>query len=127
MRNQETKVELKLPVAAEYVSVARLTASGIANRIGFDIEAIEDIKVALAEVCNKLITCKNNATDYTVIFTIRDKELNISFACDELSVMSVFQQERDEIGMSIIEALMDSFEIGSANTFILSMSKRVEV
>ena len=48
MDTNSEKIELRLPFKAEYVSVARLTASGIASRIGFDIEAIEDIKVAIA-------------------------------------------------------------------------------
>ena len=34
------KIELTLPFKAEYVSVARLVASGVCNRIGFDIETI---------------------------------------------------------------------------------------
>ncbi|NMA66934.1 MAG: anti-sigma regulatory factor, partial [Clostridiaceae bacterium] len=31
-------IEVTLPFKAEYVSVVRLTVSGIANRMGFDIE-----------------------------------------------------------------------------------------
>ena len=37
-------IELKLPFKAEFVSVARLTASGVASRAGFNSEDVEDIK-----------------------------------------------------------------------------------
>jgi len=48
--------ELALPLRAEYVSIARLTVSGVANRAGFDFDEIEDIKVSLSEVCNQIIS-----------------------------------------------------------------------
>jgi serine/threonine-protein kinase RsbW len=50
-----TRMELVIPLRAEFVSIARLTLSGVANRAGFDFDTIEDIKVALSEVCNRLI------------------------------------------------------------------------
>jgi anti-sigma regulatory factor (Ser/Thr protein kinase) len=51
----DTHVELVIPLRAEFVSIARLTLSGVANRAGFDFDTIEDVKVALSEVCNRLI------------------------------------------------------------------------
>ena len=64
-------IEIALPMKAQYVSVARLAASGIAARIGFDIDAIEDIKVSIAEVCNKLIKFKENRViNYIIIFKL---------------------------------------------------------
>jgi anti-sigma regulatory factor (Ser/Thr protein kinase) len=52
----EAVFELVIPLRAEYVSIARLTVSGVANRAGFDFDTIEDIKVSLSEVCNHLIS-----------------------------------------------------------------------
>ncbi len=48
-------ITLSLPSKAEYVSVARLTASVIANNMGFNIEEVEDIKVAVGEACNNAV------------------------------------------------------------------------
>ncbi len=42
-------IEMKVPAKAEYVGVIRLSISGIASRMGFSYEAIEDLKVALSE------------------------------------------------------------------------------
>jgi len=44
-------IEIKIPSKSEYVSVVRLTASSIANRLGFSYEDIEDIKMAIGEAC----------------------------------------------------------------------------
>lgn len=121
------KIELSLPFKAEYVSVARLTASGIAARVGFDIETIEDIKVALAEVCNKLVSNGSKITEcYVIVFKISDKKVDITIKCDDKSLGSIFRRENDELGISIIEALMDSFEVSADDSYILSMSKELE-
>ena len=58
-----SRFKLLLPLKAEFVSVARLTGSGIANRAGFDFDAIEDIKVVLSEVCNSLINDNENRNE----------------------------------------------------------------
>ena len=49
------KTTLSLPCAAEFVGVARLAVSGIASRMKFTIEEIEDIKIALSEVCTNVV------------------------------------------------------------------------
>src|SRR6056297_1468251 len=48
-------IDLSIPSNPEYVSIVRLTASVIANSIGFDFEEIEDIKVAVSEACNNVV------------------------------------------------------------------------
>ena len=46
-----TCVELKIPCSAEYVGVARLAILGVANRMRFSFEEIEDLKLAVSEAC----------------------------------------------------------------------------
>ena len=41
MPEQKDVISLLLPLKAEYVSLIRLTTSGIANRIGFNIDEID--------------------------------------------------------------------------------------
>jgi len=42
-------IEMKIPAKPEYIGVIRLTLSGIASRMGFDYEIIEDLKIATSE------------------------------------------------------------------------------
>jgi len=48
-------VELRIPNKPEYVSVARLTLSGIASRMNFSYDEVEDLKIAIAEACTNAI------------------------------------------------------------------------
>lgn len=127
MAGEKASIELVLPFRAEYVSVARLTASGIASRAGFDIETVEDIKVALSEVCNKLVTKGSEMTGrYRIIFDLTDGGLKVTFLSEHGSMSSLFREETDELGISIISALMDDLKIPEDDSFILQMSKTVE-
>lgn len=74
-------VELRIPGRPEFVSVARLTLSGIASRMDFPYECIEDMKVALAEACNNAIQHAYGngkaGEDVVVRFTLSQKQLVI--------------------------------------------------
>ena len=44
-------IKMELTTNPDFVSIIRLTLSGIANKIGFSLDDIEDIKVAVSEAC----------------------------------------------------------------------------
>jgi serine/threonine-protein kinase RsbW len=121
-------IELKLPFKAEYVSVARLAVSGIANRMGFDIEAIEDIKVAVSEVCSKLVSIGSKIADgYVILFEIANSSLNIIYDCDDKALKCIFDEDADEMPVLIIKSLMTSLELGNSGSYILSMTKTKDI
>jgi serine/threonine-protein kinase RsbW len=48
-------VELSIPVRADLVVLARLTAATVGSRAGFDVEEIEDLRLAVDELCVWLV------------------------------------------------------------------------
>ena len=71
MSNISDNVMLVLPSKTEFVSTARLTASSVANRIGFNIDEVEDIKVAVSEVCNIILSrAGNELVQFKISFEI---------------------------------------------------------
>lgn len=123
------KIGITLPYKAEYVSVARLTSSGIASRAGFDIETVEDIKVAVSEVCSRIIsTASGFDGQYEIQFEIDKNELVIRFYSDNNKIRCIFDDDKDGLGMSIIKAFMDNVEFCPDRTgYILSMTKIIGV
>lgn len=117
-------VEIGIPFKADYVGVVRLAASGVANRVGLDIEVIEDIKVAVAEVCNKLVSAGSGTADsFKIQFCIFREKLMILFKCNDESLRSIFNPESEELGLSIIMTLMDEVRMCNNPDEILSMTK----
>lgn len=48
-------IELVLPADTKLVRVARLVASGVATAAGFDVDEVEDLRIAVDEVCTALV------------------------------------------------------------------------
>ncbi len=51
----EVEIALQIPSDAEFVRVVRLTVLGVASRMPFSFDDIEDIKLAVSEACNNAI------------------------------------------------------------------------
>lgn len=48
-------IELVLPADTRLVRVARLVASGVATTAGFDVDEVEDLRIAVDELCTALV------------------------------------------------------------------------
>lgn len=121
-------VELRLPNRPEFVAVARLTVAAIATRLAFDINDIEDIKVAVAEACTNAIEhgCPSTqcAEMIALRFEIGDESLTVTVedTGDGFNPDTVTRQRGGHgtatltergLGMLLIEALMDDVEFSS--------------
>src|SRR5207244_330326 len=48
-------VRLVVPAAPEYLRLVRLTAAGMASRLGFTFDEVEDLRIAVDELCFHLL------------------------------------------------------------------------
>lgn len=115
-------LKFSIPAKPEYVGVVRLAVSSIANRAGFDIEAIEDIKVAVAEACTNVVLHGVGEDD-----CICSYDVECCVANDHLSVMvkdcgegydidcyehpDMSEPKEGGLGIFIIKSLMDDVKI----------------
>ena len=49
------EVRLVVPAGPEFVRLARVTATGLASRLGFSYDEIEDLRLAVDELCHAVI------------------------------------------------------------------------
>ncbi|MDK2919585.1 MAG: serine/threonine-protein kinase RsbW [Candidatus Petromonas sp.] len=114
-------ISISLPSKPEYVSIARLTASVIANKMGFNVEDIEDIKVAVGEACNNAVLHGNqDDNNFDVEFTVQDDSFIIEirdkgkgFEVDKCPEPDLCAPKENGLGIFIIKSLMDEVEIES--------------
>ncbi|WP_455543740.1 ATP-binding protein [Intestinibacter sp.] len=119
----------------QYVSVVRLTTSGIANKVGFCLEDIEDIKVAVSEACTNAI--KHSLDNkFSVEYTIFENGLTIEiidngkgYDVDAVSKPNLEEPKENGLGLFIIQSLMDDVDIKSNvdNGTIIKMTKYLGV
>lgn len=118
--------KLTVPGKPEYVGAVRLAISSVANNAGFDIEAIEDIKVAVSEACTNIVQHgkagaeRGEQIEYKVDCEICDDRLCISVEDDgegydtsNYKEPDLPSEEAGGLGIFIIRALMDEVEVES--------------
>ena len=117
MTYETTKMEITANPA--YVSIIRLTTSGIANKVGFCMDDIEDLKVAVSEACTNAI--KHSSDDrFTIIYTMIENGLTIEiidngngYDTSSINEPDIENLKESGMGLFIIEALMDEVSIES--------------
>ncbi|HET7626921.1 MAG TPA: anti-sigma B factor RsbW [Bacillales bacterium] len=143
MKDASDFIEMVIPAQAEYVGVVRLTSSGVANRIGFSYDEIEDIKVAVSEACTNAVNHAYNKEEngkITVGYGIYEDRLEImvvdrgksfDFADIRKKVgpfngdLSVEKMSEGGLGLFLIETLMDKVEISGESGVIVLMTKYI--
>ena len=52
----EQVARLTVPASSEWIALVRTAASSIAARLGYDIEGLEDVRIAVGEIAGVLLT-----------------------------------------------------------------------
>lgn len=68
MPTDTDEVVLRFPARPEYLRLARLAAADIASRAGFDYEEIEDLRIAVSELCAMLSS--DDGADLSLTFRV---------------------------------------------------------
>ncbi len=114
-------LKFSVPGKPEYVSMVRMAVSCIANNAGFDMEAIEDIKVAVSEACtNALCHGTQGPGIYEVACELEAGRICISvkdqaggYDVDSYRAPELDCPREGGLGLFIIKALMDEVAIFS--------------
>lgn len=71
-------VELRLPADSAYASVLRTTTAGLAARLDFTIDDIEDLRIAVGEANAMVLDHADTDTDLVCGFHLSPGEMTIS-------------------------------------------------
>ncbi|MGQ9523957.1 MAG: ATP-binding protein [Armatimonadota bacterium] len=122
---ESPEVELSIPCAAEYVGVARLVVLGVASRMSFCYDEVEDLRQAVGEACTSAIErarAKHQPDSRITIKCImeHDKKLTVQVADTVLGYNSrghatLVGTDLDEsnIGALLMEILVDEIQAES--------------
>jgi serine/threonine-protein kinase RsbW len=104
---RDDAVRLTLPASREYVRLVRLAAAGIATNLGFDVDELDDLRVAVGELANlTLELCKPETLE--VVFRVQDGELRIDGSAPAAEGRVV---ELDALTRQILDAFLDQYSI----------------
>ena len=77
-QGQRADVELRLPADGAYVSVLRTTTAGLAARLDFPIDDIEDLRIAVGEASAMVLAEADPGGELLCRFYLRPSELTVS-------------------------------------------------
>ncbi|MBS4178605.1 anti-sigma B factor RsbW [Lederbergia citrea] len=137
-------IEMKIPAKPEYVGVIRLTLSGIASRMGFTYDLIEDLKIATSEAITNAVQhaySQEERGEIVVGFGLYQDRLEVMVA--DLGQSFDLNKMREEtgpynentqveflreggLGLYLIESLMDEVKVHQNEGVTVFMTKYLE-
>lgn len=75
-------IRMTIPAGLAYVRLPRVAIAGLATRAGFSYDEVEDLRLAVGEVCQVLLEGSDRAGTLTVSFAIARGELEIDVVAD---------------------------------------------
>lgn len=64
------EVRLEVPAAPAYLRISRIMAAGVASRVGFTLDEVEDLRIAIDEVCFSLVGSRGRAGTITLRYLL---------------------------------------------------------
>lgn len=103
------EVRLAVPATPEFLRLVRVTAAGLSSRLGFSYDQVEDLRLAIDELCFSLTGANGRPGTVHVRFLVEDDSL-------EVFAEGSFEDGRDtppesEWTKVILAALVDDYEL----------------
>jgi len=118
-------VRLTVPAAPEYLRLVRLTAAGLASRLGFTFDEVEDLRIAVDELCFHLL----GDVDDELTGEPRRMALVYSAGPDSITITGRTgatgdAPEPSDLSEQILDALVDEHEVSSIDGMITFRLKK---
>ena len=121
-------ISLIIPAKPDYLLTARLTASSVASRMGFDINDVEDIKTAAAECMLIIMRQRKHAKVQLEIVNSGEKIQVRVFGLEGEAPDIDIEADESSLSRYLIEALADesSFEEENSEISRILFTKKLQ-
>lgn len=99
-------VNLVVAATNDHISYARLTATALAGKIGFDYDAIEDVRIAVSELCSNLIGQAVAGSELSL--SLRGTEEGLTVTGRVPVSADTAPLDPDELSEQVLDAVVDS-------------------
>ncbi|MGM7724398.1 anti-sigma B factor RsbW [uncultured Metabacillus sp.] len=113
-------IEMKVPAKPEYVGIIRLTLSGIASRMGYSYDDIEDLKIATSEACTNAVQHaykQQEGGEVVVGFGLYQDRLDVMIADNGKSFD--FEKTKNELGPYSASSPIDQLSEGGLGLYLM--------
>lgn len=116
-------VRLRLPAVGAYLSVLRSATAGLAARLDFTLEEIEDLRIAVDEACAILLTGAAPDAELECEFELLPDEIRVSVT---VPTVDGAEPVRDSFAWTVLAALAGSVDsrVDDGNRVSIDLQKR---
>lgn len=100
----QSDAELRLPAESAYVAVLRMTSVGLAARLDFTLDDIEDVRVAVGEACALVLDGASPDGRLDARYQLGEGTLTVTVSADAVETDSPSQ---DTFAWQVLSALAD--------------------
>lgn len=104
------EVEIVLPAERSLIRVARLAMSGIASMCGFDVDGLDDMKIAVDEVCTALMALGDGSAVRVRLASVVPGGVSID-ATVTVSASAALDGEGAALRDRVLEVISDRHEL----------------
>ena len=105
------RLELRVPTTATQLPAVRAMAGDLAMRMDYDLDSVEDLRLAVDEACALLASVGSSEEPLTVVFETTRSGLHIEAWVPTREGASV---PRDGFGWAVLQTLVDGVDARSA-------------
>lgn len=111
----DDEISLSLPAVPAFARLARLAVAGLAIRVGFTYDEVEDLRIAVGEACSILIWSGDDAGTLTFVFQLQADGMRIDVTAQRGGAPPAVDEAArpvDDLSGLILEAVVDHHEVG---------------
>jgi len=117
-------VELRLPADSAYVSVLRTTTAGLAARLDFTIDDIEDLRIAVGEACAMVLPEADRGGPLLAEFFLAPSLLTVRVT---VSGSEIGKPDYDSFAWQVLDTLASTATAEvDGGTFVVTLTMEAE-
>jgi len=70
-------VSLEVPASPEFLRISRIMAAGVASRVGFTLDEVEDLRIAIDELCFALVGSRGREGTISIRYLLGPDQLAV--------------------------------------------------
>ncbi|MGH3383500.1 MAG: hypothetical protein ACRDO1_02870 [Nocardioidaceae bacterium] len=123
--NDDYDVTLRIPADSAYLSILRTATAGLAARLDFTLDDIEDLRIAVDEACALLLPQATLGSDLDCGFLVKPDSLTVEVTATSPEPRA---PSRDGFAWTVLTALASQVDARTdADGVTLSLTRRREV
>lgn len=123
------EVRLVVPAAPEFLRMSRIMAAGVASRVGFTLDEVEDLRIAIDELCFALVGARGRAGTIAIRYLLDGDTLAVE-GMGHFTDGLGNEPTASALSKQILGAVVDECELGTGDdgpTFRLVKRRRDSV